>query len=119
MSTTERDERLVAMVKEYLDAGVDTLDGRTTARLREARLKAMETAQGRRGWFHGPRWVAVGGGTVAAAAVLAVGVWLSDSPRESAVATADDIEIVAAQDQMQLYEDLEFYRWLATQENGG
>lgn len=119
MSTKERDERLVAMVKEHLDAGVDALDNRTTARLRAARLKAVESARGRRGWFRLPRWVAVGGFATAAAAILAVGVWLSDAPRESAVATADDLEIVAAQDQMQLYEDLEFYRWLATQENGG
>lgn len=119
MSTKERDERLVAMVREHLDAGVDALDGRTTARLREARLKAVESARGRRGWFRLPRWVAVGGVATATAAILAVGVWLSDAPRESVVATADDIEVVAAQDQMQLYEDLEFYRWLATQENGG
>lgn len=119
MSTTERDERLAAMVREHLDAGVDALDDRTTARLRAARLRAVESARGRRVWFRLPRWVAVAGFATAAGAVLAVGVWLYDPPRESAVATADDIEIVAAQDQMQLYEDLEFYRWLATQENGG
>jgi hypothetical protein len=61
----------------------------------------------------------VGGLTTAAAAVLAVSLWMTDPPRDTTVATADDIEIVAAQEQMQLYEDLEFYRWPATQENGG
>lgn len=119
MRPEERDKRLVEMVKEHLDAGVDALDDRMVARLRAARLKAVESAEGRRGWFRFLRWVAVGGLTTAAAAVLAVGLWVTERPGESSVATADDIEIVAAQEQMQFYEDIEFYRWLAAQENGG
>lgn len=119
MKPEERDERLVEMVKEQLDAGVDALDDLTAARLRAMRLKAVESAEGGRGWFRFPRWVAVGGLATAAVAVLAVGLWVTDPPRESTVATADDIEIVAAQEQMQFYEDMEFYRWLAAQENGG
>lgn len=119
MKPEERDERMVKMVKEHLDAGVDALDDLTAARLRAVRLKAVESAEGKRGGLRFPRWVAVGGLATAAAAVLAVGLWVSGPPRESTVATADDIEIVAAQEQMQFYEDIEFYRWLAAQENGG
>ena len=118
MSTEKRDERLVEMVRGHLDAGLDTLDDRTAARLRAVRLRAVESAEGRRG-FRFPRWATVGGLATAAAAVLAVSLWVSERPRESSVATADDIEIVAAQEQMQFYEDIEFYRWLAARENGG
>lgn len=119
MKPEERDERMVEMVKGHLDASVGALDDRTAARLRAMRLKAVESAEGRRGWFRHPRWFAVGGLATVAAVVLAVGLWVTERPRESTVATADDIEIVAAQEQMQLYEDMEFYRWLAAQENGG
>ena len=119
MRPDERDERLVEMVKGHLDVGLDALDDRTAARLRAVRLKAVESAEGRRGRFRLPRWVVVGGLATAAAAVLAVGLLVTKRPGESGVATADDIEIVAAQEQMQLYEDMEFYRWLAARENGG
>ncbi|MBT1075676.1 DUF3619 family protein [Geobacter grbiciae] len=119
MSPEERNERMVAMVKEHLDARADALDDRTAARLRAIRLQAVESAEGKRGWFRFLRWIAVGGLATAAVAVLAVSLWMTGPRRENTVATADDIEIVAAQEQMQFYEDIEFYRWLAAQENGG
>jgi len=119
MRPEDRDERMIEVVKGHLDAGIDALDDWTTARLRDIRLRAVEAAEGKRERFGFPRWFAVGGLATAAVAVLVVGLWMTDRPRESTVATVDDIEIVASQEQMQLYEDLEFYRWLATQENDG
>ncbi|RNC66712.1 MAG: hypothetical protein ED859_16020 [Desulfuromonadales bacterium] len=118
MTNDERDQRLMGAVKEHLDARVESLDDRTVARLRQARLDALEAAERKRGWLRVPRWVTVGGLATAVAAVVAVSLWITDYRRQSAVATMDDIEIVAAQEQVQLYEDLEFYRWLADRENG-
>ncbi len=119
MKPEKSDERIAELVKSHLDAGVDAIDELTAAKLRAIRLNAVEAAGENRGWFRFPRWAAVGGLATAVAAVLAVSLWMSGKPVESTVATADDIEVVAAQEQMQFYEDIEFYRWLAAQENDG
>lgn len=118
MNRDEREEKLLEAVRKHLDESVEAIDARTAARLREIRVGALAGAEGMRRRFMFPRWVTVGGLATAAVAVAA-GLWFAEVRKEPAVATIDDIEIVVAQEQMQLYEDLEFYRWLAEQENGG
>lgn len=120
MSHNDRDEKLIETVREHLDAGAADLDGRVCARLRAMRADALEEAARRRGWFFRlPRWVTAGGLATAVAAVVAVSLWVADVRRERTVATIDDMELITAQEQMQLYEDLDFYRWLAEQDTNG
>jgi len=118
MKPDGREHEVVDLVRDHLERSTEALDASTSARLREARLKALAAAEGR-GWiFRVPRWLTAGGVATVTAAAIAGVIWFADVRTAADVATLDDMEIVAAKEQMQLYEDLEFYRWLAARENG-
>ena len=117
---TDKDQVDCTRFTRVLDAEADRLDDGTRARLLQARLLAVAAAERRRGTvfdvIHAWRWLTKGGLAITAATVAAIAVWLAQPHPSHLPKSADDVEIVAAQDQLELYEDLEFYRWLA---NGG
>lgn len=107
------DECLVTEVKKVLDAGVDVMTPGTVNRLRIARQRALAgTVPTRRPWLAVPRWVTAGGLATATVILLAVSLWLG-APRSQAPAIDDELDRITAQEQSDLYEDLEFFRWLA------
>jgi len=119
MSGRDRDEELVSRARAQLDRDVDALDETTRARLRAARLRALDALDAPRAW-HGlaaPRRLLLAS-AAALALVLATTSWLAAwRQRESAARTLadglDDVEILATADDLELYDDLDFYRWLA------
>ena len=86
-------------------------------------MRAVEAADARgRGFFRIPNWARIGGVATAAAAVLVFMIWFDTPKQDLPVKSADDIEIVLnvdSADNMDLYEDLDFYEWLAGAGNGG
>jgi hypothetical protein len=50
--------------------------------------------------------------------VVAIFFWLRASPGDFPGKHIEDFEIIASMENIDLYENLEFYRWLATKENG-
>lgn len=120
MKQDERDERMIQTVRRELDRSTGDLDGAIAGRLAEIRAKAVAEA-GRRHFPFLPRWVTVGGVATLTAAAVAGIIWFSSPSVEPVpVAVQDDpeqIELIAANDHIQLYEDIEFYHWLAAQEN--
>jgi hypothetical protein len=102
--------------RERLVDSAEALDGRTRSRLTAARHAALAElkAPGAAPAFRVPGiWLPLG--TVAAAAVLAVLVYV-ERPHPSAVVAesgaVEDIEILASNDGPDLYaEDPEFYEW--------
>lgn len=112
MSEHDREQELVARARAQLDRDVEALDETTRARLGAARLRALD-APGERRRF------AVPGGLLAASAgaaalLLVVSTWRQQARRDLAPGDdLDDVEILAAADDLELYDDLDFYRWLA------
>jgi len=51
-------------------------------------------------------------------AAVALFFWLSTSPGNLPAKHAEDFEIVTSQERIDFYQNLDFYRWLATKENG-
>jgi hypothetical protein len=106
------DERLVAGIRQRLDRSCNALDGQTLSRLNRIRHAALERKQAR-----GARMLLPFGGFVTAC-VLVVSVTLfrpgavSDALPDSA-SPLEDIEILSSSDSLDLYEDYEFYQWLA------
>lgn len=85
---------------------------------RLARARAHAVAQGKDGGVPGWLWAP---GSVAAAVVAALLVMHLGMPqsgqRPSGGATAEALEVLTDETDLEMYEDLELYRWLA-QENG-
>jgi hypothetical protein len=113
MSTENRDRELLERVRATLDASADNLDAATLRRLRRSRLEAVEAAGPKRRPFPLPRWVTAGGVATVAVLGVAASVWLSAPRPVLPEKQVEDLEIVTAKEQLDLYADLEFYRWLA------
>ncbi len=119
MSENERNEAFIRSVISGLDQESDRLSPAVVRRLREARLRALDSQQ--TGWFGFrivPRWVTAGGLASVAVLVAAVSIWLGGNHNALQVKNPDDLEIAAAQEQLEFYEDIDFYHWLADQPGG-
>ncbi len=112
------EEEMVETIRETLDKSVTELDTRTAERLRRARLTAVEaagTAIPR--WFGIPRWAAASGITAFAVLVLTLSLWLAVPRQNTQVAQVEDMDILAANEHLEVYENMDFYRWLADDRN--
>lgn len=104
--------------RELFDNSVERLDAQTRSRLNQARQRALaEINKGstRRYWLGAPL-----GGLAAAALVALILIRTGgESPNaENSNVLLDDFDIVADADNFELIQDVEFYSWLADQDNG-
>ena len=108
----ERDKAVQQQIRAGLETQLDDLDANVTARLSAARHRALDQLKTR------PRWQPVTGWAVAATLVVAVSLWWQQAPRGNGI-SAEDFEMLVSGDGIELYEDLEFYEWLASENNAG
>lgn len=114
IESDDADRRFVEEIRTSLDESVSRIDSETLFKLRRARVRAMEQGErGKRTFFAFPRWVTAGGFATAAVVAVAASCWFLASPGEAPLHHPVDVEILTAQDHLDLYGDLEFYRWLA------
>lgn len=113
---TSDNEAWVERALTLLDQSADALDAATLSRLNRARQAAL--AQRHRATW--PIWMGGGLGACALALVVAFGV-AQRTPLQSPVAidAASDADAVAADDNLDLYENLDFYAWLDAQQQDG
>ena len=120
--TTKRDrqlpdDQLARRARELFDDSVDGLDAATRSQLNRRRHEALEAATGGVAW----RWDRLVPATgVAAAAVLAVLVVNGNRPDVAPMPTngVADMEILLEGDELEMFEDLEFYTLLEFEANG-
>ena len=119
MNANDREKHFLEKVEGLLNEGVENLDSQTGRRLAHIRIKALEAAREKRSGFFTPlRWVMVGGFATATMAAVALFFWLNTSPGDLPVKQVEDFEIITSQERIDFYQNLDFYRWLATKENG-
>ncbi len=113
------DPRLARRVAERLSRSAEGVDDVTRVRLRAVRLRALEALDER------PRFARplVFSSAVAALAAVALAVVLvvprrtiEPSPDRVLGVGLEDIDILGADEDLELYEHLEFYRWLEASE---
>lgn len=117
--------RWLETVREQLDTDAAGYDAATLSRLNRARQAALDAGlrPQRRPWWH---WSLVAVAT-SAAVVLAVALTLrtpeTGRPQVAPVALeqseVDDLELLAAGEDLELIENLEFYAWLEQQSLDG
>jgi len=111
---TPGERQFVAGIRQQLDRSCNALDGQTLSRLNRIRHAALERKQARASRLLLP----FGGFVTACVLVLSVTMFAPGSaPEADALASPlEDIDILTTSDSLDLYEDYEFYQWLA--ENG-
>jgi len=109
MSDKQREQDFLDKAKAALDEGVEQFDALTLARLRSARRRALESTRRRSPW-----WIPAGGLAAASIAVLAVVLWFKPVGSDLVAANVEDIELLTTADNLELYEELDFYRWLVS-----
>jgi len=112
-----REREIAERARQLFAESVQGLDGETRSRLARARARAVEAAGSCRfGWFTAPSWLVPVGGVAAAALVVAM-VWQNPEapvgPVEASV--INDLDILLEGENLDLFEDLEFYAWLLEQ----
>ncbi len=123
-SSGEPEQRLLKAVKDTLDRSEQDLDDATLTRLRAARREALGTLttdRPRRSW-----WEPMGGLAVAATlATLTVSLWsLSPGPDGTpgdsvGLPTLEDVALLTDAEELEFYQDLDFYLWLDSDGSGG
>lgn len=99
--------------RELLRASAARVDDRTASRLVQARSAAVEEMRNRNRLWRS--WMPLGGVAAAAVAVL---VWSGGLHRSHMAdptqvrAPFEDLELMIAEENLELIEDLEFYAWL-------
>lgn len=122
------DAQVVAHIRRRLNEDVDGLDSATVSRLEQARRLALAAAEGSRRpgrrkirLWNGPvgDWLVPAG---AFASIIATVVALSlmvATPGNGGAGAEDDLELLTAGEDLELYENLEFYQWLQDREQTG
>ncbi len=116
MKEEEREKRLLEKARSLLEDPAQ-IEKPTLDRLQEIRREALDAA-GEGGWktLFFPRWKAWGALATAAAAGLAAIVWMDLSSPEIRLKHVEDLEILTSQEPLDVYGELDFYRWLAGKE---
>ena len=104
--TDDKESRFIAAAKAALDRSAQQLDELTIARLRAARSKALEARPRRLAWL------AVGGLATAALTATLVAFLLFAPAVAPPVSGLEQVDLLSDNDGLELYRDLEFYRWL-------
>jgi len=109
---------LVEKIRETLDKSVTELDSSTMERLRMIRMAAVDASvTEKRPWFAVPIWITAGGIAAVAVIIIALSLRIS-APRQNLIAgQIEDIDILTSHEHLEIYEDMEFYRWLASEQN--
>lgn len=112
LAATVEERRLVAGIRQQLDRSCNALDGQTLSRLNRIRHAALERKQTRATRMLLP----FGGFVTACVLALVVTTFLPGTAPEGLAPAAplEDIDLLTSADSLALYEDYEFYEWLAS-----
>lgn len=107
------EQEFVTQVRDALDDSVERIDAETRHNIIAARQQAL--AQHKQNTFFASSWSKAAIATTLSifVAVLIVKTQLPGSIEEESI---ESMELMAAQDTLDMYEELEFYTWLADED---
>jgi len=110
-------EQWLEKIKQDLEQSSEQLDSETRTRLLTARRKALEALPERPSSWLTNWWQPAGAVAMVAAAVFAVILWQGRLGPDAELIQSTDMELIAASDNLNFYEELEFYQWLDEVDN--
>ncbi len=106
------EEQFLKAAKTTLDHRAQNVDEEVRRRLQQARRAAVQAAQtqstSRPGWL-----VPAGGFAVLVIAISVTYYGLQTIQEPAPLASVEDVPILVAPEDLELYEELDFYQWLA------
>lgn len=110
MNEQDKEKQFIDNVKKALDLSAENLDPATQAKLTRARHKALDAGE-RRG-FDIRQWFTLPAAGWATACVILLGLAIYLNPGNGTLPPLEDIDLLAAEDNLEFYDGLEFYAWL-------
>ena len=107
------DEVLLKSVVESLNNSIEHLDANTLSRLNQARHRALALAEKPR--LLNPQWLKAA--TFAVLLVTVINGWQFFSTPNNQLMNTDDFEMVIANDDFELLQDLDFVAWMIEEEH--
>lgn len=116
----ETEDRLLEKARLAFRESVAALDAATLRRLREARERALQQTRTPPAVWRRPAWGAsLSVAAIVVAAVIGGLVWWNLNSQPSvpfAANSGEDMAIVLSNDNLDMYADMDFYRWLQAQQ---
>jgi hypothetical protein len=110
---TDMNKAQLKSVIESLDESVEHLDAHTLSRLNQARHRALAQAEKPR--LLNPQWLKAA--TFAVLLVTVINGWQFFSTPNNQLMNTDDFEMVIANDDFELLQDLDFVAWMIEEEH--
>ena len=108
----DKEQQFVNNLRKNLDHSLDELDAVTLARLKAARLTALESRDRPAIWQN--KMVMASAMSI----FLVAGIWLIQNPVVQDL-PVEDLQMLTAGEDLDLYRELEFYQWLEYQHEQG
>ena len=115
MNDPNKEQQFIDNVKKALDLDAENLDAGTQAKLTRARHRALDA--GERKGFDLRQWFSVPVMGWATASILVLGLAFFVQQSNSTLPPLEDIDLLVAEDNLEFYDGLEFYAWLAEEDN--
>lgn len=117
----KHDDAFAAQLAEQLRQSEDAIDMATRSKLNRARHAALDQANAS-AFFSMPQWLAFGSSVCAALLIAMVFVdqapITNQTPLNSLSSILTEDVAIAIDNDLELYDDLEFYEWLTEMEHG-
>ena len=114
MNEQDKEKRFIDNVKKALDLDAENLDAGTQSKINRIRHKALDAGERKgfdiRQWFTLP--AVAGWAATACLIVLGLTIYLQE-PTNGTTPPLEDIDLLVAEDNLEFYDGLEFYAWLA------
>ncbi|MDH5471792.1 MAG: hypothetical protein OEY61_02970 [Gammaproteobacteria bacterium] len=115
MIDDDTEKNFLAHSKSLLDKSIDAIDTDTAAQLRTMRYQALEHKPKTFNW---PTPYAAFA-TTAAVLMLTVSLWLTQPAEVNDARVLEDIPMLTSGEELDFYQDLEFYNWLDDEQING
>ena len=111
MNEQDKEKRFIDNVKKALDLDKENLDAGTQSKLNQIRQKALDA--GERKGFDIRQWLTLPTAGWATACLIVLGLAIYTQQPNGTSPPLEDIDLLAAEDNLEFYDGLEFYAWLA------